>query len=825
MSMIGRLHKKPIKHRAADWRHRVAEDAPTGPLDEALRTAYGQVRAQQDAWHSEPEPDWIDRSSNATAECTPDVKPHRRWISRQRTLRAASAAGDFALRMAPAFFLSFADLLGMPSGLHIAYLVACGSCGASMLPGLVGTAAAIGMRLYWRIPVYWFLCISAALAVGAGRLVRGRQNAWIMAAVGAALMPLVAWGVIYGSAEEELLCMASLLISALSAPVMLRAISTVRSGRCFNSLDVRVAIGWLLGLMVSGGGRMLVGSLNVGVLLSAVLTCGMAMYCDVTAAMITGLCGGMALSMMALAPSLAVCMALGGLMAGLARSLERRWLTCLGFAGTVAAMMSVSGATGMGCLEAALAAPLLLLLLRGDPGQAAQRFFHRFLNSEPMQGDTYASQTLGAWRQTMGDMAKAVPSPRQEMAERDPAWWRRHLCADCPDAAQCETMLSDMACQRAEEIWQLRGGEDEEWQQALEGLRGLGCGRLYCLRSGMDHLRTEEAIHASWVKRACFQRDMLVTHLEAISDAAMRFSQLSACASWWDEATASRLKQRVSETALPVQVQYVRRVGGHAAVSLELLHPGSGKSYANDACRLCSEVLNVRMAVDVLAEDKLILRERPVYAVCVGVSGDGRGKVTGDAACTCRLSDGRLMAALSDGMGQGQRAGEESSLTVNLLRLCMEAGYSRTQTLTAVNGMMLLETGGERFATADLVTIDLWNGEATLDKLGSAGSWLMRGSTLAELTGDALPIGILETIESRSSIVRLRPGDRMLLMTDGVEDAFEDRAALEEAIHDALREPYAQDAAELLLHTAQRAGANRTPDDRTVLVLQVEKAG
>lgn len=54
----------------------------------------------------------------------------------------------------------------------------------------------------------------------------------------------------------------------------------------------------------------------------------------------------------------------------------------------------------------------------------------------------------------------------------------------------------------------------------------------------------------------------------------------------------------------------------------------------------------------------------------------------GDAVLMCRLPDGRFLGALSDGMGHGLHAHMESTRTLELLRLCLQAGYTVEQTLT-----------------------------------------------------------------------------------------------------------------------------------------------
>ena len=153
----------------------------------------------------------------------------------------------------------------------------------------------------------------------------------------------------------------------------------------------------------------------------------------------------------------------------------------------------------------------------------------------------------------------------------------------------------------------------------------------------------------------------------------------------------------------------------------------------------------------------------------------------------------------------------------------MEAGYSRQQTLAAVNGMMLCASPGDVFATVDMATVDLWSGRAVIDKLGAAASWLSRGDTLTPLKGEALPLGILEHVVTGSVHLRLKEGDTLLLLSDGVEDAFESEAALETAIRTALLEDTPQRAANRLMTLAGLARGGR-PDDRTALIIRLGRS-
>lgn len=755
-------------------------------------------------------------------------KPRDRWMPGERMARLREMLSrmlKLAAQILPGFLLSFADIMGIPSGLQAAWMAALAVMGESLLCPAGGCILALLMRIVWGLPLRLEMLVTLGLML-ISPLLLFRKGAWAMMGwTAVSLLPTAAIGIFTGTAADGLRGIACVLVSALSAPVMLRGIRAVQSGKPMDGMEARVALGYTVGMLLCGGARMLLFGVNLGMLGVAAVTLCMGMYLGVGAAAVTGMAGGLVLAMQGLPVTLSVALGVGGFLCGMVQSLGRRWLTCLCFAMGCALTMLLSGAAAQGGLLAVAVASLSFALLGRTPAEQVQQFFRRFLPDRPSAGDAYAASALADWEKTVEAMARAIPSPVEAEEERSGAWWKEHLCADCLDDETCPCMLADKAVHQAEAVWAERHADEEAWQAALEKLRGLGCGRLYQLWQGMEAMRQADAAQARQVQRACYQRDMLVTHMEAMAGAARRFSQLSSGESWWDEVSARQLRKRLSELAYPATLIYARRVQGHAQAAFELHRSTDADAQAEELCSLAADTLDVPMDVAQVEEDRVLLTETPLWTVESGIAAcgmDGRSE-NGDTHWLGQLGDGRFLAALSDGMGHGSLARQESGQTVTLLRLCLEAGYTRPQTLTAVNGMMLLASRGERFSTVDLMTIDLWTGQATLDKLGAASSRLLRGRSMTELTGDALPLGILETVDSRTCLLRLHDGDEMVLMTDGVEDAYADKPALDDAIREAMSEPSAQAAAEALLRNARDAAASGRKDDMSVVVLKVRK--
>ncbi len=188
--------------------------------------------------------------------------------------------------------------------------------------------------------------------------------------------------------------------------------------------------------------------------------------------------------------------------------------------------------------------------------------------------------------------------------------------------------------------------------------------------------------------------------------------------------------------------------------------------------------------------------------------------VSGDATGECRLPGGHVCFALSDGMGSGKKARQESEAAIDMLFRLYRAGMRRELIYENVNRLLLSKNETEMYATLDAVSIDLNTGEAELLKYGAPPCFLVRGKTVRTFCGESLPCGILE--EARPSVIRmkLKPKDLLILCSDGVQDV------LPEGTETALRSLFGtgKDPGELLLKLAESRGS---ADDMTVVVVRV----
>lgn len=134
--------------------------------------------------------------------------------------------------------------------------------------------------------------------------------------------------------------------------------------------------------------------------------------------------------------------------------------------------------------------------------------------------------------------------------------------------------------------------------------------------------------------------------------------------------------------------------------------------------------------------------------------------------------------AVFDALGHGLQASLLSTLAVSCYRNSRRAGLDLADTALAVDGALHEMFGGERFVTALLGQLDLDTGLFRWVNAGHPAGMLLRGThVVKELAGEsALPLGLASLSPGGRahypvSTESLQPGDRLLLLTDGVDEA------------------------------------------------------
>ncbi|CAH1225729.1 Stage II sporulation protein E [Paenibacillus auburnensis] len=271
-------------------------------------------------------------------------------------------------------------------------------------------------------------------------------------------------------------------------------------------------------------------------------------------------------------------------------------------------------------------------------------------------------------------------------------------------------------------------------------------------------------------------------------------------------------------------------------VEIEVVH---AYTRGFDECRkmiapLLSDILEENIAV--VSETAVHPREglsmvtfgsAKAYEVSTGVAGAAKGGdlLSGDSFSTVELGNGTFAVSISDGMGNGERARMESSAALSMLEKLLQSGMDEKLAVKSVNSILLLRSPDEFYATVDMALIDQYSAQTTFMKIASAPSFIRRGSEVIPITSSNLPIGIIKDIEVDLISMQLRPGDILIMMTDGIYDApgyAVNKEIWMKRLIQELEGDDPQDMADELLDKVIRYQGNEIHDDMTIVVTRLD---
>lgn len=223
------------------------------------------------------------------------------------------------------------------------------------------------------------------------------------------------------------------------------------------------------------------------------------------------------------------------------------------------------------------------------------------------------------------------------------------------------------------------------------------------------------------------------------------------------------------------------------------------------------------------------IEEQPkYYMISYGAMAakDGESQ-TGDNYSFGKTIDGCYMTIVSDGMGSGPQAGEESKATVDLVEKFMEAGFNEDITVNTVNSIMGMKFAEEeKYATLDLSKVDLYSGDAIFVKIGAVPTFIKRGKKVSVISSKNLPFGLVDDIDVEIIHEDLKPGDILVNVSDGVLDIdklnSEQFIWLEEYLKDSNTDP--RELSAKILEKARNLSGGILKDDMTVVVSKVYSA-
>lgn len=653
----------------------------------------------------------------------------------------------------------------------------------------------------------------------------------LLAASGAGLGVLISALVFsHGLAYNAMSGLVSAMIASLIAPCLISGLSLERKRkRLLPDERMSLALIWALSLMglqsFSPPMDMLADSAAMlSVLIASGQGAGMGCLAGAAAGAVIGLGGGDYF----FGAALSLC----GLLAGSTRRLGR-WASALmlGAGNLLSSMYGLGYVQGVlpipplviaGALYMVMPAPLLRKIGEwmesGDGKETDALEMTRILCARERRQTALLGAVFEELAQGYGQ-SETMPGEQQLILQL-----RRALCSDCPGVEKCWGGDSRKANRL---LCRLLGAALTGHPLPAEGTMppetGRSCRRAAQINRRLGPLLNQMAEQRSrWLK--CAEGRAMVANsfrqAQGILEEATRRKEQSV---QWDASSAALAREALFREGMDMESISVIWLDGNMEIWARRSQ-GWTRSEAQLAAGVLSEQLGGCIRPVLLKGERQDAEMRfiqaPMLTVMAGASSRAKrqGVRCGDNYGIHALGGGKVLLALSDGMGSGERAGQESAAALRMMKKFLAAGLDSDQALNSINALLMMQGGEEMFATADICLADLRSGQAEFVKLGGCLSVILREGRAIRMEGGRLPLGILESVQPCKSRMKLRAGDTLVMVSDGIADsAFEEQEDWLVGLLNAIGEAAPQELADQVLQAALMRDGDQPKDDMTVL--------
>ncbi|MFJ8806414.1 PP2C family protein-serine/threonine phosphatase [Streptomyces sp. NPDC102490] len=185
-----------------------------------------------------------------------------------------------------------------------------------------------------------------------------------------------------------------------------------------------------------------------------------------------------------------------------------------------------------------------------------------------------------------------------------------------------------------------------------------------------------------------------------------------------------------------------------------------------------------------------------------------------------------LMLYVTNGMGEGTEASLLTNLAINALRNARRAGLSIADQAALADQAVYAHYQGRCYLSVLMFDFDLAAGRASVVDAGSPQLLRLRDGKVERVSFEAqLPLGMFEETDYVAQDFRVRPGDRLVCVSDGVHAVASPKgetygdAALARAIHATRLLPAAEVPRAILRELTGHRGEAVPDDDALVMCL------
>ncbi|MFF5258184.1 PP2C family protein-serine/threonine phosphatase [Actinomadura viridis] len=191
-----------------------------------------------------------------------------------------------------------------------------------------------------------------------------------------------------------------------------------------------------------------------------------------------------------------------------------------------------------------------------------------------------------------------------------------------------------------------------------------------------------------------------------------------------------------------------------------------------------------------------------------------------------------LALSVVNGSGSGIRAALLTSLTIGALRNARRSGADLAEQVSLAGDTVYGRYGGKEFTEALVMRVDLDTGLVSVVDAGSPRILRIRGSQVTPIELEhQMPPGMFADTEYRPQHFRLEPGDRLVIISDGLsaapegQDADEGAFQVEKAIRRARLLPTPEVPLSIIGALLDHRHGQELTDDAVVVCLDWKNSG
>lgn len=285
-------------------------------------------------------------------------------------------------------------------------------------------------------------------------------------------------------------------------------------------------------------------------------------------------------------------------------------------------------------------------------------------------------------------------------------------------------------------------------------------------------------LNRAWYNRLLENRQTIAEQLDAMAYIMQDCAKEEKILDRHLKKSLAEIRYRAREAGIViVQLHFLENQHGHFRIECVLKSKMGGCVSAKTFMNAVSRVLGKEIRA--CADNRSFIAKDPVHFLFYedtkyrSVQGIARMKkedaqISGDNFSFLELEHGELMLGLSDGMGSGSSACRESEMVLDLMERFLEAGFSVETAIRMMNSAMVMKGESDLYSTMDLCKINLYDGQTEFYKIGAASAFIKSKNEVRCFSSESLPVGAGTNPDIECKKTKVKNGDFVVMMTDGV---------------------------------------------------------